>query len=671
LFGDWLACFIFVRIKISLQTIIPFFLFITVLLVYSLTLSPSVNFGDGGLLIAAAHTLGIPYPPGYPLFVLLGHLFSKIPVNSIAWRINFMSAFFGSLTILLFYLSLLKIGVKKEASLCASFFLAFSFSFWYYNLITEVFSLNNFFLVLLVFLAFTWFKKLKEVYLNLLAFLFGLSLTNHQSLIFTLPAFISLFFVVKRKIRVFPKIFLFILGLSLYLVLPVLAARNPPLNWGNPKTLAGLLNLVLRREFGTFRLTDVPGGSRLTSLKVYLSFLGENFGALGIFFGLLGLVALFKKRKIFWFLLTIFLFTGPFFVLLLKIPFYAEIRKPLLERFFLLSTIVFGFFIGLGLDSLLDLRSKQIIKKFLFVLVLSFFISPLFLNFFKVNQRENSFYYFYGLNLLKTLPKDSLFLLSGDVTASILTYLQVVEGRRTDLYLLNYSLLPQKWYYQQIRKRHPELFLPRKEALTGGDLVQLCQMKRPVFIFPLYETHKGILENCSFIQKGLVVQLFPKEYVFNFEKEAQENRDFWQTYIGKDKLFWGLDKSLEERRILYFYAAARVGLAEIYLKDGKPDKGIEELGAARLISRDFTPATNALAMMRAQRERIWEAIQMEEEAVKLSPEDFLAHRNLGILLADKDNKRAVRHLEKYLKLRPRAQDRDLVLKMITDLSSKI
>lgn len=659
------------KIKLSLQTLIPILLFIFVSSVYVYTLSPSVNFGDSGFLISSAYKLGIPYPPGYPLFVVLGHLFTKIPVQSIAWRVNFMSAVFGSLTILVFYLSLLKIGAKKMASFCASLFLAFTFAFWHCNLITEVFSLNNFFFVLLVFLALFWLQSSKEKYLNLLSFFFGLSLTNHQSLVFALPAFIYLLFTTKKKFKVLPKICLFLLGLSLYLVLPVLATRNPPLNWGNPTNLGNFLNLVLRKEFGTFQLTDLSGGSRLASFKVYLSFLKENFGIYGLFFVFLGFFALFnKRRKIFWFLFLLTLFVGPVFVLLLKFPFYAEIKRPILQRFFLLSTIILGFFLGLGFDSLLNLKTEQFFKNSLFILIFVFSLSPLFSNFLKVDQRENFSYYFYGINLLKTLPEGSVFLLSGDVTTSIMTYLQVVEGKRKDLYLLNYSLLPKKWYYQQIQRRHPELNLPKKEALTAEDIVQLCQIEKPVFIFPLYETQPEILENCFFIQKGLVVELFSKEHVLDFEKVIQENETLWQTYIGKDQLFWEPERSLEERRVFYFYAAARSGLAEIFLKNEKVDEGVEELEGARLISKDFTPATNALAMILAQRGRIWESIHMEEEAIKLSPEDFLAYRNLGMFLGGKDNKRAIRLLKKYLQLRPNAQDRDRILEMIDGLSGK-
>jgi hypothetical protein len=66
------------------------------LLVYVLTLAPDLtwaNFGtDGGELITAAVTLGVPHPPGYPTYVLLGKLISLIPMGTVAYRFNLFSA---------------------------------------------------------------------------------------------------------------------------------------------------------------------------------------------------------------------------------------------------------------------------------------------------------------------------------------------------------------------------------------------------------------------------------------------------------------------------------------------------------------------------------------------------------------------------------------------------
>ena len=72
--------------------------------VYLKTLSPTVGFVDSGELTTVAYTLGIAHPTGYPLYTLLGRLFTLLPFGSIAWRVNIASAFFASLSTLFLYL---------------------------------------------------------------------------------------------------------------------------------------------------------------------------------------------------------------------------------------------------------------------------------------------------------------------------------------------------------------------------------------------------------------------------------------------------------------------------------------------------------------------------------------------------------------------------------------
>ena len=70
--------------------------FLVALVVYSWTLAPTVTLTDSGELILAAYGLGVAHPPGFPLWVMLGHLASLVPVGSVAVRINFSSAVFAA-----------------------------------------------------------------------------------------------------------------------------------------------------------------------------------------------------------------------------------------------------------------------------------------------------------------------------------------------------------------------------------------------------------------------------------------------------------------------------------------------------------------------------------------------------------------------------------------------
>src|SRR6266700_5757421 len=71
--------------------------FLVALLLYCCTLAPTVTLTDSGELIVVAHALGVAHPPGVPLWVMLAHLASLVPLGNVAVRINFSSAVFAAL----------------------------------------------------------------------------------------------------------------------------------------------------------------------------------------------------------------------------------------------------------------------------------------------------------------------------------------------------------------------------------------------------------------------------------------------------------------------------------------------------------------------------------------------------------------------------------------------
>ena len=93
-----------------MKKLISGFLFLLTFGVYLFTLAPSVApQGDSGELVTVAYTLGIAHHPGYPLYTLLAHLFTKIPFGSVAWRVNLFSAVCHSATVVVVYWIILKI----------------------------------------------------------------------------------------------------------------------------------------------------------------------------------------------------------------------------------------------------------------------------------------------------------------------------------------------------------------------------------------------------------------------------------------------------------------------------------------------------------------------------------------------------------------------------------
>src|SRR5712692_4321652 len=183
--------------------------------VYLRTLAPSIPTGDSGELIAVAWLLGIPHPPGYPLFTMLGHLFTFLPFGSPAFRVNLMSAVFHAATVGVTSLSIYRLidpepddetwrgripwGALAGAAV-GGLALAFSATFWAYAVVAEVFALNSFFAALILFILLEWERRPERRRL-LWAFglTSGLAATNHHTIVFMAPACLVLLVSGARK----------------------------------------------------------------------------------------------------------------------------------------------------------------------------------------------------------------------------------------------------------------------------------------------------------------------------------------------------------------------------------------------------------------------------------------------------------------------------------------
>ena len=100
---------------LSAQFVAGVAVFVATLGLYLATLAPTLTWGwnglgvDGGELLAAAYTLGIPHPPGYPIYTLLLKVFATIvPVGDFAFRGNLLSALLASGSVVLIYLTVLR-----------------------------------------------------------------------------------------------------------------------------------------------------------------------------------------------------------------------------------------------------------------------------------------------------------------------------------------------------------------------------------------------------------------------------------------------------------------------------------------------------------------------------------------------------------------------------------
>ncbi len=163
---------------------LPLMVFLSALALYIPTLAPGLLWGGGDFATfqTMAYLLEIQLPGGifgHPLWVVLAHPFTWLPIRDVAWRANLASAVFAAGALALVFLTACRLTRSRPASLLATAALAVSHTFWTYAVMAKVYSLNALLLIACVYLLVLWGEKRQSSYLWGFAFLYGLSLLNH------------------------------------------------------------------------------------------------------------------------------------------------------------------------------------------------------------------------------------------------------------------------------------------------------------------------------------------------------------------------------------------------------------------------------------------------------------------------------------------------------------
>lgn len=233
---------------------------------YLRTLASTVSLWDCGEFISCAYILGIPHPPGAPLYLLLGRLFTMLPLGGeIAWRVNLISALASATTVWLTYLIILQLirACKREtaawleaaAAFVGALALAFSDSFWFNAVEAEVYALSTCLTALVIWLALRWAytpeTRSPLRYLVLIAYLIALAVGVHLLNVLTIPALLLLIYFKTRPWPWFKWLMLFaLLALAASLlftdILESIAALAPVAKLGGGfALLAALLMLIV------------------------------------------------------------------------------------------------------------------------------------------------------------------------------------------------------------------------------------------------------------------------------------------------------------------------------------------------------------------------------------------------------------------------------------------
>ncbi len=298
----------------------PAVIFGTAMVVYLRTLLPGIAFGDWGEMQTVSHVLGVAHPTGYPTYVLLGWIAQLVPIGSVAFRLNLLSAVLVAAALATVGAIAGRLGVRPLLAIAGALALGFIGTVWAAATVAEVNPLHLLFCALLLHRAVVWEDRRRAIDLVIGGLLVGLALGNHLLTLFVAP-FIGLFvvWVGRRELLARPWILLpalgaLVAGLAVYVYIPLAASGSPPLPYNHPTTLDSVWWLVSGRQFrDQFDFLSGRGfGDLVAALPALRDLAISRATAVFPVLGLAGIAVLLVRRTAFGLLCVTILVSGAY-----------------------------------------------------------------------------------------------------------------------------------------------------------------------------------------------------------------------------------------------------------------------------------------------------------------------------------------------------------------------
>jgi hypothetical protein len=464
--------------------------------VYWATLAPGLAWAnrgaDGGDLVTAAATGGVAHPSGYPTYLFLASLFQSIPTGNLAFRTNLMSAFFGVLAALIISdLARRSYSSKRFPSLWIGIVtgLAFGLSplFWSQAIITEVYTLNIFFIVLLLRLAplnerppEKW-KPWLDIFGGVI---FGLALGNQLTVIFIFPLWILVGSLDHDKVSEFKwnsffktqnpflrlwqlldwhsllrQILFVLVGLTIYFSIPVRAQSGSPVVWGNPVDLKGLWWLISGQLYQD-RVFSLELQYLVPRIRNWAGWLQNQFGLAGLIIGFIGLFyGKPNSKRFYWITGWIMLVYSVFAIGYASSDSYTQLIP---------AYVAFALWFGLGVATIIAQINKRLTNRWFSWGILGLILVLIGLNAWQnypeVNASRDTLAETFVQTVFSAAPPQAILFTKEDEDSFALWYAHFVNNERTDIRIIVEPLLSYDWYRANLRRTYPTLKFPLPDA---------------------------------------------------------------------------------------------------------------------------------------------------------------------------------------------------------------
>jgi hypothetical protein len=447
-------------------------------------LSAANSGGDGGDFLAAVLVNGVPHPSGYPTYLLWAGLLQHLPGEQATMNGALASLIPASVAVTLLAALLTRIlneesgpggalpgALKWFTGPVAAFGLGVTPLFAGQAVIVEVYSLHAFFCVLALWLVALLLEgRWRSVLLPGLAYCYGLGMGVHLTLLVFAPVFLYSWWVGGWRAKGWrPAAALlgaFGAGLLVYGVLPLRAAANPAVNWGNAQTVPGFFWLVRGGSYQGL-VFGVQPFEVLQRLGYFARLLVAEFNPVGVFLALFGLIEGRQKRWN-WVLGWLFLIS-----LVYALGYNTN------DSYVYLIPVWIGviLWIAMGIPVVWSLAYRGLpVGKLLagLFLILVVFRIPATRN--EIDPRQFTRLAQDLEQVLTEAPQNAILVTNQDLDTFPLWYAHFGLKQRPDVRIVCVSLLQFDWYPQVVKTSQPDVALP---AETGDDFVNELQKENP------------------------------------------------------------------------------------------------------------------------------------------------------------------------------------------------
>jgi tetratricopeptide (TPR) repeat protein len=687
-------------------------IFIVTFFIYVLTMCPTIYWDDSAAFCAANSVLGIPHPPSFPIYVILGRIFTLLPIESYAFRSNLMSAFWGSASLVLLFfliikiisyvsnkdsqlkmlekdshLSILKIALLPLSAISGVLTFGLTTAFWLQAVRAEVYTLNIFFTMLLLTLVVSWSTKArcqqKDSFriLAVLCFIYGLSWANHSLLVAALfPAFFLFVLLTDHKSILHRKktpllIFLFFCGISVYLFLLIRSRAGAVINWSNPGNWGNFFSSITRSHTlsSAVRQISAPYENRLWFC---LSFIVQQYSLPFFGWGVLGAV---KSMKSFG--KMTFLLFGVFGFNILTATWAADftlinldIQAYLLPALAIFAIwISFAFYYTTLFLRQIALNKGTLLKTAALGLCLAIMITlpiyQLVRNYADCDKSKAVWLKEFAQDILDSMKGGSIIISTDDYTLSPFWYLKYVEKVRTDIRILPIVMLDNSKKLKFMKENYTDLKLPHLDKPEPRELkkerklgLEFCQDN---------VEHIRIYYPYGLIDRNIAKHSMPSGYICEFSKDEVVLNDsimnaqwnFFKERFTPEKVerFDPISRD--------YFSDVLYNISVYYSSLGNSDRSFDYLELALKVDPSNSTIYLMLGAALLAAKEYDRSLKSLEVAVELDPyNEEIYFRLARCYFEMKDYGKSKEMLEKGLKINPRNQK---LRKALMDMNSSL